>query len=194
MQPSGMEATPTNSMTSQLVETSDRGLADRVLRDGDEGAFRALYSRHTPYLYQFALRTLGGNEPEAEDVIQEAWIRAVEKLDSFRWEAELRSWLAGIVLNLCRGLFRRKDRQWLEIDESALGSPRTARLDERMDLEQALHLLPDGYRTVLVLHDLEGYTHEEIGQALGTTAGTSKSQLSRARRAMRDLLVETEAL
>ncbi|HEX9726996.1 MAG TPA: sigma-70 family RNA polymerase sigma factor [Gemmatimonadales bacterium] len=181
-------------MTSQLVETSDRGLADRVLRDGDEGAFRALYSRHTPYLYQFALRTLGGNEPEAEDVIQEAWIRAVEKLDSFRWEAELRSWLAGIVLNLCRGLFRRKDRQWLEIDESALGSPRTARLDERMDLEQALHLLPDGYRTVLVLHDLEGYTHEEIGQALGTTAGTSKSQLSRARRAMRDLLVETEAL
>lgn len=168
-------------------ERDDRALAERVLERGDERAFRQLYRRHTPYLYQFVLRVLGGNELEAEDVIQETWIRAVEALGKFRWEAALRSWLGGIALNLCRAVFRRRDRQWLDVD--AAPEPTTLQpAAERIDLERALARLPDGYRTVLVLHDIEGFKHDEIATALGTSTGTSKSQLHRARRAVRAML------
>ncbi len=169
------------------AKREDRTLVERVLERGDERAFRELYRRHTPYLYQFALRVLGGHEQEAEDVIQEAWIRAVNGLAAFRWEAGLRTWLGGIVLNQCRALFRRRERMWLE----AVPIPETASVPapvDHVDLERALARLPDGYRTVLVLHDLEGYRHEDIARALGTTEGTSKSQLHRARRAIRGML------
>jgi RNA polymerase sigma-70 factor (ECF subfamily) len=165
----------------------DRALARRVLERGDEGAFRELYRRHTPYLFPFVLRVLGGDEQEAEDVVQETWIRAVEKLATFRWEAALRTWLCGIALNLCRALFRRRDERWL--DAGAAAEPVAHQPSaERIDLERALARLPDGYRAVLVLHDVEGFKHEEIAAALGTTAGTSKSQLHHARRAVRAML------
>jgi RNA polymerase sigma-70 factor (ECF subfamily) len=169
---------------------ADRTLAERVLERGDERAFRLLYRRHTPYLYQFALRLLGGNESDAEDVIQETWIRAVESLGSFRWEAGLRTWLGGIVLNLCRGVFRRRSRTWLDGDDTIhrMAIAVQPQTDVRIDMERALAQLPDGYRTVLLLHDVEGYRHAEIASALGTTTGTSKSQLHRARRAVRRLL------
>jgi RNA polymerase sigma-70 factor (ECF subfamily) len=174
-------------MTRQPSEPSDRALADQVLHQEDERAFRALYQRHTPYLFQFVLRTLGGNELDAEDVIQETWIRATENLDSFRWESGIRSWLTGIALNQCRGLFRRKDRNWLEVNDTHLESPVPLEA-ERIDLEAALSLMPDGYRPVLVLHDVEGYKHGVIARMLGTSEGTSKSQLFHARRTMRMLL------
>ncbi|MGD8278665.1 MAG: RNA polymerase sigma factor [Gemmatimonadota bacterium] len=169
------------------AERDDRTLVERVLERGDERAFRELYRRHTPYLYQFALRVLGGHEQEAEDVIQETWIRAVGGLAGFRWQAGLRTWLGGIVLNQCRSLFRRRERFWVEAVPAAepVSLPPPV---ERVDLERALAKLPDGYRTVLVLHDIEGYRHEDIARALGTTAGTSKSQLHRARRAIRTML------
>lgn len=178
---------PTYRMPAFEVEREDRALVRRVLETGDERAFRQLYRRHTSYLYQFALRVLGGNEQEAEDVVQETWIRAVESLASFRWEAGLRTWLGGIALNLCRGLFRRRNREWLGTESVREPSVQPLR-DERIDLERAVSRLPDGYRTVLVLHDIEGLKHEEIAAALGTTAGTSKSQLHRARRAVRAML------
>lgn len=168
----------------------DRTLVTRVLERGDERAFRQLYRRHTPYLYQFVIRVLGGNESDAEDVIQETWIRAVEGFSRFRWEAELRTWLGGIALNLCRGIFRRRDRDWLRSEpelETASATTQPA-ADVRIDMERALARLPDGYRTVLVLHDVEGLRHDEIAVALGTTTGTSKSQLHRARRAVRRML------
>lgn len=171
----------------QLPQPSDRSLAEAVLEHGDERAFRALYRRHTPYLYQFVLRVLGGNEQDAEDVVQETWIRATGNLAGFRWEGALRSWLVGIAMNRCRSLFRRKDRGWLGLDEHVEWSA-TAGAEERIDLERALALMPNGYRTVLLLHDLEGYRHEEIADMLGTTTGTSKSQLFHARRALRSLL------
>jgi len=169
------------------AERDDRTLVDGVLERGDERAFRELYRRHTPYLYQFALRVLGGHEQEAEDVIQETWIRAVNGLAAFRWEAGLRTWLGGIALNQCRTVFRRRERTWFETVPAAEPSVAPAAA-ERVDLERALARLPDGYRTVLVLHDVEGYRHEDIARALGTTAGTSKSQLHRARRAIRAML------
>ncbi len=169
------------------MDPGDRSLAQAVLELGDERAFRTLYRRHTPYVYQFVLRTLGGNELDAEDVMQETWVRAVDNLAEFRWEGPLRNWLLGIALNLCRGLFRRKDRNWLEIDEERHTLTLPAH-DVRLDVETALAGLPDGYRTVLLLHDVEGYRHGEIAEMLGTSEGTSKSQLFHARRAMRQLL------
>lgn len=170
---------------------ADRALVRRVLEGGDERAFRRLYRRHTPYLYRFALRVLGGDEVEAEEVIQETWIRAVENVAGFRWESELRTWLAGIALNLCRGIFRRRDRDWMRDMPGAPSGPASTApqpIGDRIDLERALARLPDGYRAVLVLHDIEGYRHEEIAAALGTTTGTSKSQLHRARKAVRTML------
>jgi RNA polymerase sigma-70 factor (ECF subfamily) len=178
-------------MSDPRNEPSDRELVQRVMGDGDERAFRALYRRHTPAIYQFALRTLGGNVPEAEDVVQETWLRGTAAWAEFRWDAGLGTWLRAIALNLCRAVFRRQDAGWLEIDTREPAA-RPANLDGRIDLEYALALLPPGYRTVLLLHDLEGYRHEEIATRLGTTTGTSKSQLFRARRALRRLLSPTE--
>jgi RNA polymerase sigma-70 factor (ECF subfamily) len=171
-----------------LPDLTDRDLAERVRTDGDEQAFRTLYRRHTPRLYQFAVRMLGGNELDAEDVVQEAWIRAVEGLGGFRWESAFGSWITGIVLNLCRGLFRRHDRRWIEMrdDLDLVSGPSLEH--ERIDLEAALTRLPPGYRTVVLLHDVEGFTHEQIGEQLEISPNTSKSQLSRGRKMMRSLL------
>jgi len=190
MQPSFRFGTPRSVTETPTTAATDRILAERVQRDRDEGAFRALYRRHTPAVHQFALRLLGGDEHEAEDVVQETWIRAVERLGDFRWEASLRSWLSGIALNLCRALFRRRDRGWvtLQMEHVPLVDPRPD--VGMMDLETAIAGLPDGYRTVLVLHDVEGFTHEEIGLELEISPNTSKSQLSRARSAVRAALAD----
>jgi RNA polymerase sigma-70 factor (ECF subfamily) len=173
----------------QLAAATDRGLADALLFEGDEAAFRELYRRHTPRLYQFVLRMLGGTEAEAEDVVQEAWIRAADRLDAFRWESKFATWLTGIGVNLCRDRLRRLARR-NEV-QSADGlelSIAARRHEDRIDLERAIALLPAGYREVLILHDVEGFTHVEIGERLGIAEGTSKSQLFFARRAMRNLL------
>ena len=174
--------------SSVSLEPTDRALADQVIRDGAEGAFRALYRRHTPGLYQFVLRLVGGNEHDADDIVQDTWVRAVQKLESFGWRSALKTWLFGIALNRCRELFRRKDRNWLDVSESLDLMMVAPAHHERIDLEVALTELPDGYRTVLILHDVEGYTHDQIGDMLDVTPGTSKSQLFRARKMMRTLL------
>ena len=160
----------------------------RVLT-GEERAFRELYRRHTPRLLALVLRFLGGQEADAEDVVQEAWLRATQRLGQFRWEAAFSSWLAAIALNLAREALRRQSRrgeiEWPE-EEPAPVAP-VDRL-ESTDLERAIVGLPPGYRAVLVLHDVEGYRHEEIAQRLAISVGTSKSQLFHARRAMRHAL------
>jgi len=174
--------------TAAPPASPDRELADALLLRRDEGAFRALYRRHTPRLFQVVLRVVGGAEQDAEDVVQETWARATERLAEFRWEAAFATWLTGIALNVARGLLRRRGR-W-EADPDGVPEPwrPPPALGERIDLERALALLPAGYRTVLVLHDVEGFTHDEIAGMLGVVPGTSNSQLSCARRAMRQLL------
>jgi RNA polymerase sigma-70 factor (ECF subfamily) len=169
-------------------QSSDRELAHRVVAHGDEMAFRALYRRHAPAVYRFLLRLTGGNDSEAEDLMQDTWLRAARGLAGFHWESAFRSWVTGIALNRFRELARRNGRRITEVEgewEAAAGAGDAA---GRIDLERALQLLPPGFRTVLVLHDVEGFTHEEIGAHLGIAHGTSKSQLHRARRAMRRLL------
>jgi len=168
-----------------VATTTDQVLAERIVDGGDESAFRELYRRHTPRLYQFVLRIMGGDELEAEDVVQDTWIRATRNLAGFRWESKFGTWLTGIGLNLCRNRLRSSGR-WTDVD--LRGSVRPARSDSRIDLERAISLLPPGFRTVLVLHDIEGFKHAEIAERLGVSEGTSKSQLWSARRAMRRLL------
>ena len=172
-----------------LSSADDRSLADAVAGKGDERAFRELYRRHTPALYQLVLRMLGGETADAEDVVQETWIRAVRQLTRFRWESSLRTWLSAIGLNLAREVLRRRARvRTEEFDERLELRAPLVRDGERIDLERAIARLPNGYRTVLVLHDVEGYTHEEISRQLQIAVGTSKSQLFDARRAVRSLL------
>jgi RNA polymerase sigma-70 factor (ECF subfamily) len=167
---------------------SDRELAELVIHQGDEDAFRLLYRRHTPAVYQFVLRLVGGNPHEAEDIIQETWMRAARGLDGFRWKSALRSWLTGIALNRVREMARKRKRSLVEVDAEWEIPARAFDPGQQIDLERALELLPPGFRTVLVLHDVEGFTHQEIGNRLGITDGTSKSQLHGARKAMRRLL------
>jgi RNA polymerase sigma-70 factor (ECF subfamily) len=165
----------------------DRKLAKQYLRRRDEEAFRELYRRHTPALYGLALRLVGGREAEAQDVAQETWVRACRKLADFRWESSLRTWLCAIAVNRVREVARGRGREVATDGVEPVVSPRTGPVDP-LDLERAIASLPPGYRQVLVLRDIEGYTHKEIGQFLGIDPGTSKSQLSHARRAMRGLL------
>ena len=167
------------------------------LRDRREGAFRALYRSHSSALYGLILRMVRGNEEEAKEILQVTWIRAAENLHRFRWESSLKSWLTGIAINCHRDELRRSRRRPTEpIDSVAIAAlpkvPRPHRDIGRVDLERAIAQLPDGYREVLILHDIEGYTHDEIGALMGIRNGTSKSQLSRARRAVRTWLGEGE--
>ena len=167
-------------------ESADRELVDAFLRRSDEASFRALYRSHTPGLYRFVLRILGGGDPEAEEAVQMTWVLAVQNLSGFRWESSLRTWLSGIALNACREIRRRRIRDRLSLGpqlHEATAAPREHPM--KMDLERAVDSLPEGYQEVLILHDIEGYTHEEIAGLLGIDGGTSKSQLSRARRELR---------
>jgi len=195
-QPFGLIKRPTSVTETTVrvaVDPPDRTLAEAVILTGDEGAFRELYRRHTPRLYQFVLRFLGGAEMDAEDVVQEVWIQAVRRLDGFRWEARLETWLTAIGLNVARDhlrkRYRRGETQALDVTELPAPDHPAA---ERIDLDTAIAALPDGYRAVLVLHDIEGFKHHEIAEALGIAPGTSKSQLSGARRVLRRLLSSVE--
>lgn len=176
-----------------LAEKADRELVDAITADGDEAAFRELYRRHTPRLHQLLLRLLGGIEQDAEDVVQETWVRAVENATKFQWKSSFASWLTGIGINRAKEVLRKRGR-WpmFEMTEPLEPKVPVAPVGERIDLERALALLPDGYRTVLVLHDVEGFRHDEIAAQLGIAAGTSKSQLFHARRYVRALLEPAE--
>jgi RNA polymerase sigma-70 factor (ECF subfamily) len=175
---------------SRFKDKTDRVLVKRFLRTGDETAFRELYRRHTPALYSLGLRLSGGREADAQDGVQDAWIRACKTLDSFEWRSSLRTWLAGILINCVRELDRARRRR----NEEELPDEWPAQVAEAqgraVDLEQAITGLPAGYRHVLVLHDVEGHTHEEISALLKISIGTSKSQLHHARKAVRAMLQE----
>lgn len=175
---------------TDVIGRDDRRLVSEFIRFGDELAFRGLYKRHTPVLFRLISRLVGADR-SAEDALQITWIRAAENLHRFRWESSLRSWLTGIALNCCREILRKEKRtQTDELDESTrpLAVARSRGDGLRIDLERAVRDLPDRYREVLILHDVEGYTHLEISELLGIEPGTSKSQLSRARRALRKRL------
>ena len=165
---------------------TDTDLLDAFARDGSDRSFLALYDRHAAAMYALAYRLMGAREADAADALQEAWLRAIPRLPTFRRESSLRTWLCGFIVNCCRERFRGPLFEEIT-DEASVSSVRSSELRvlETIDLERALASLPPGARTVVILHDIEGYTHDEIAGALGIDPGTSKSQLSRGRAALR---------
>ena len=163
--------------------TDDLALVERFLRTRSEDAFEALYDAHTPALYALAMRLTGGDQGEAEDLVQESWVRAVRALPSFRARSQLRSWLCGVLVNVRRS---RVQADWRMVEASDVEPVANGQgPDDALDLERAIGTLPEGARDVFVLHDVYGYTHREIAEMLGIVEGTSKSQLTRARALLR---------
>jgi RNA polymerase sigma-70 factor (ECF subfamily) len=162
----------------------------RYAADGEARAIRTLYDRYAPRVYA-VVRRIAGDDEAAQDYAQEAWIRAIRALPTFRGDARFSTWLHRIAVNsalqaLRRSETRRKREAPFPTDVPVVPRGGDTLLQRR--LEGALDRLPEGMRRVLILHDVEGYTHEEIGDVLGVTAGTSKSQLFKARAKMRDQL------
>jgi RNA polymerase sigma-70 factor (ECF subfamily) len=164
------------------------------VRAGEPQAERALYDQHVDRVYGLAYR-MAGDEDLARDFTQDAFIRAFEKIEQFRGEAALATWLRSIavsvVLNGLRKVKRLRQREvGLNAANAVGGGPSRAEPDLKQKLQGAIDALPDKYRMVFVMHDVEGYTHQEISEALGMQLGTSKAQLSRARAKLRDSLAE----
>lgn len=137
------------------------------------------------------VRRIAGDDDLAKDYAQEAWIRAIRALPSFRGDARFSTWLHRIAVNAALQAVRKeKNRKKREVPLPEVVAVPPGMGDTLMarKLEAAMANLPDGMRKVLILHDVEGYTHEEIGKALGVTSGTSKSQLFKARAKMRLML------
>ncbi len=164
---------------------TDTELLEAFVRDRSERSFLALYDRHAPAMYALAYRLTGGRDADAADALQDAWTRVLPRLPQFRGASTLRTWLCGFIVNCCRERFRAP--LFEPIDDLSVPSAKGSdlRVLGVIDLERALAALAPGYRAVLVLHDIEGYTHREIAAALDIDEGTSKSQLSRGREAMR---------
>lgn len=175
--------------------TAEQALVQRCLA-GDLGAFEELYKAHAARLYSLACRMVG-NQSDAEDLLQEIFLAAHRKLESFRGESALGTWLYRLAANQCLDFLRSRAARSSQLtdaldDERAIPETAGRGLAERtvtkMDLERALAQLPDGCRAAFVLHDVEGLEHREVAEALGIAEGTSKSQVHKARLRLRALL------
>ena len=171
-----------------LRDLPDRALIRRFL-DGEEAAFRVLHGRHAPRLRMTVLRLLGRRRDEVDDVEQEAWLGACRGMHAFNGTARFSSWLATIGIRAaCARFSPGSDTQPCEMDD--LPAPPLPAAATAIDLERALERLPDRQRAVVVLHDVEGFTHAEIARKLDMAPGTSKVTLLRARHALRRLLAD----
>lgn len=170
---------------------TDAQLIAEVLQ-GDPRAERQLYDAHVDRIYRLAWR-MSGDETLARDFTQDTFIRAFDRLAEFRGDSALSTWLhsiaTSVILNGLRKVQRIHGREigGDELPEAVIPI-REAEPDLKIRLRRAIEALPDGYRTVFVMHDVEGFTHEEIAAALGIQPGTSKAQLSRARARLREQL------
>lgn len=178
------------------IGTGDRDLAARCLA-GDRDAFEGLYRQHVGRLYNLAWRMSGSGE-DADDLVQDIFLQAYRKLGSYKGESSLGTWLYRLAVNLCLDRLRSKagkmERVTDSIDEegadpvAAPGSPGELPNIARMDLEKAIDSLPPSYRATFVLHDVEGYQHDEIARLLDISEGSSKSLLHKARMKLRRVL------
>ena len=162
---------------------TDEELIREFVSRRDERAFRQLYAQHTPAVYGFIRRLVGRDVAVADDVLQDAWLRASSGLPLFRGESAFRTWLIGIALNCYR---ERRRRMAPMMDGDAVPDVGARDAGQALDVAEVLDTLSRHHREVLVLHDVEGYTHEEIADALGIEVGTARSRLSRARQLFRE--------
>jgi RNA polymerase sigma-70 factor (ECF subfamily) len=169
-------------------------------KQGDAEAFQSLYDRHKRRVYSLCLR-MTANTAEAEDLTQEAFLQLYRKIATFRGESAFSTWLHRLSVNVVLMHLRRKSLPVVSLEETTqAGEEDTPKKDfgaedlalagsiDRLQLQRAVNDLPPGYRTIFVLHDIEGYEHNEIAGIVGCSIGNSKSQLHKARMKLRDLL------
>jgi RNA polymerase sigma-70 factor, ECF subfamily len=169
-------------------------------KQGDGEAFQVLYDRHKRRVYSLCLR-MTANTAEAEDLTQEAFLQLYRKIATFRGESAFSTWLHRLSVNVVLMHLRKKGLPVVSLEETTQGteedSPKKdfgaddmnlAGSIDRLQLQRAVDSLPPGYRTIFVLHDVEGYEHNEIATLVGCSIGNSKSQLHKARMKLRDLL------
>lgn len=177
---------------TSIAASIDRSPADLTVaraRSGDLKAFEDLYRKHASRVYALCLR-MTADPTRAEDHTQETFVRAWQKLDTFRGETGFAAWVSRVAINVVRSAWRgsgrhaRRERPMDALETPAVSTPHGTALD----LERAIAGLPAGAREVFVLHDVEGYRHDEVADLLDVTVGTSKSQLHRARRLLREAL------
>jgi RNA polymerase sigma-70 factor (ECF subfamily) len=177
------------------ARASDFALAQRAAR-GDIEAFEELFLLHRRLVYSLCLR-MTQDVAEAEDVTQEVFVLLFRKIGGFRGEASFTTWLHRLTVNQVLMRFRKnKSRREDALEDEELqthesvspASPKASQLVDRLTLESAIAKLPPGYRAAFILHDVEGYEHEEVARILGCAVGTSKSQLHKARTKLRKLL------
>jgi RNA polymerase sigma-70 factor, ECF subfamily len=169
----------------------------RLAADGDAAAFDEIYNRHRRFVYNLAVR-MTGNQADAEDLTQESFVSVLRRVGSFRGEASFTTWLYRLVANQVKMHFRyRSSRPETQTSDGDIperwqvGVRRNdlaEQLIDRLAIEQAVRMLPTGYRSAFILHDIEGYKHEEAARLSGHTSGTSKSQLHHARASLRAVL------
>lgn len=197
----GLTETVVDPVPASDPASDEHALVQRAA-DGDARAFEQLYRAHVDRIYGLCCRLCHGDRARAEQSTQDAFVRAWEKLASFRGESRFGTWLHRLTVNVVLGEHRLLKR-WVSFeDELPPGGDgldagdgrdpvepvRQDDIGSRMDLERALARLPKGARAVLVLHDIEGYQHDEISDLTGIAIGTSKAQLHRARRLLREWL------
>lgn len=194
------ESEQASSREASLTRCSDQELTAMVA-GGDVRAFEEVYRRHHRHVYGLCLRMLK-NVAEAEDLTQEVFVHLFRKIGSFRGESAFATWLYRLTTNQVLMHFRKaSSRREATTDdgttpERAVESREAAGsmpVIDRVALDDAVAQLPRGYRMVFILHDVEGYEHEEIAQMLGVASGTSKSQLHKARMRLRKLLMASSA-
>jgi RNA polymerase sigma-70 factor (ECF subfamily) len=165
-------------------------------RSGDLAAFEELYRAHAGKLFSVACRMVG-NPADAEDLLQEIFLSAHRKLDGFRGDSALGTWLYRLATNHCLDHLRSRAARMNQVTDAlddepgqAAGRSLAEQTVTKMDLERALARLPEGCRAAFVLHDVQGLEHREVAEVLGVAEGTSKSQVHKARQRLRALLLE----
>jgi len=194
-----------NSNSSTIPVRLDADLVKRA-QQGDADAFATLFCAHKARIYSLCLR-MTNNTAEAEDLTQEAFLQVFRKLATFRGDSALSTWLYRIAVNTVLMHFRKRSLSLLSLDETYTNNPESkpvrrefgmrdnqlAGCIDRVTLNRAISELPDGYRTIFLLHEVEGYEHQEIAELLGCSAGNSKSQLHKAKMRIRELLARPQS-
>ena len=178
------------------TSAEDKAAAQERIRRaqaGDVDAFELLYREHSPRIYALCLRLKAGDRSDATELLQDVFIKAWRRLDRFRGDCAFASWLHRLAVNTMLANARSEQRRTARVlpmeDTSRLvGAGRASGVELRMDMESAIASLPKGARLAFVLHDVEGYQHQEIAEQLSVSVGTVKAQLHRARRLLRERL------
>ena len=194
---------PNRVNATQSPRSATEAEAIRLAQAGDAAAFEHLYQLHSRRVYALCLRMVG-NPSDAEDLMQEAFLQLFRKIGTFRGESAFSTWLHRMTVNVVLMRLRKKTLPAASLEETTepdeetggprkdIGAPdlRLSGAVDRVNLERSIEKLPPGYRTVFVLHDVQGFEHNEIAGIMGCSVGNSKSQLHKARTRLRELLQE----